>query len=137
MGDYYATTIIGVKIKIDDLMLSTTNYDLSCSCGKNSSTFKYCPMCGCKNKDKVSYIKELQCDDTVDGILTIDGTGYPVISYNNNAYIYVYYAQVSQGDEINIDPYNNEIDKLNQLTNDLQKINLRGISGIFTILTVS
>ncbi len=44
-----AYTVIGFKIKEQDLIENTINENMSCNCEMNSTKYKYCPSCGIFN----------------------------------------------------------------------------------------
>lgn len=57
--DHYATTIIGFKVKLDHLIVtSKQSCVLLCNCAKNEQEFLYCPQCGKQNHqyNQMTYI---------------------------------------------------------------------------------
>lgn len=60
-ADYYATTIIGYKVPLQDLVVKKEQLYLSCRCCQNQDCFQYCPTSGDKNilHTEITYIPQL------------------------------------------------------------------------------
>jgi len=93
--DYYAYTVIGLKIIEGDLNVEKTYEYKLCKCANNLPKYKYCPDCSTLNKFGTYTITECidnfsreYCNDYY-GILTINDTKYKIFQLNDDEYLYI------------------------------------------------
>ena len=163
--DYYATTIIGCKVILEDLVIKKEQSNISCNCRENKDQFQYCPSCGTKNIShfEITYIPQLIIDrydalsqyvkNTKDieedinhcvginycndpcAILNIEGDQYIVVSFDNKIIYICVFCVSASAYDECIMNEFNSHDHLNKLKLNLEKINLCNQSGIFTIIS--